>query len=64
MEPLEQRISTLEKKIDAMNIVVNKLYKVFLATVIITVIAFVLPMIGLLFAIPSFLRNYNSMLGL
>jgi hypothetical protein len=64
MEPLEQRLSTLEKKIDAMGIIVTKLYRVFLATVIITVIAFVLPLIGLLFAIPSFLRNYNSMLGL
>ena len=64
MEPLEQRLIELEKKVDAMTVIVNRLYKVFLTAVIISVVAFVLPLIGLLFAIPSFLANYNSMLGL
>lgn len=64
MEPIEQRLIALEKKVDAMTIIVNRLYKVFLATVIISVIAFVLPLIGLLLAIPSFLANYNSVLGI
>lgn len=63
MQPTEQRLLDLEKKVDAMIVVVNKLYKVFLAMVIISVIAFVLPIIGLLFTIPSFLANYAAVLG-
>lgn len=63
MQPTEQRLADLEKKVDAMTVIVNKLYKVFLATVIISIIAFVLPLIGLLFAIPSFMANYASVLG-
>ncbi len=59
----EERLLALEQKIDAMSVVVKKLYRVFLITVIISVVAFVLPLIGLLFAIPSFLSTYASILG-
>lgn len=65
MQPIEQRLLDLEKKVDAMTAIVKKLYFVFLAGVILSVIAFVIPLIGLLFAIPKFLSTYNSsMLGL
>lgn len=60
MENIELRLTELEKKIDAQTKVVNKLYKVFLATVIISVVAFVLPLILLAFAIPSFVGNYSN----
>ena len=65
MQPIEQRLLDLEKKVDAMSVIVKKLYYIFFAGVIITVIAFVIPLIGLIFAIPKFLSTYNSsMLGL
>ena len=65
MQPIEQRLIELEKKVDAMSVIVKKLYYIFLAGVVLTVIAFVIPFIGLLFAIPKFLSTYNSsMLGL
>ena len=60
-----QRIGELEKKIDAIYISVEKTRKYFLWTMIITVLLFVLPLIGLAFTIPMFLNNYvGQMQGL
>lgn len=56
----EQKVSELEKKIDQIYVSVEKTRKYFLWTVIVTLVAFVLPLIGLLFAIPYFL---NTLLG-
>ena len=59
MQPdISQRMTELEKKIDAIYISVEKTRKYFLWTMIITVALFVLPLIGLAFAIPSFMTNY------
>jgi len=59
MDPeLTKRIDTLEDKIDLIYISVEKTRKYFLTTAIITVLAIVVPMIGLVFAIPTFLNNY------
>ncbi len=55
---MEQRIDALDKKIDAIYKSVEKTRKYFLWTMIISVALFVLPLIGLMFAIPSFLQNY------
>jgi predicted ferric reductase len=61
MEPeLTQRLATLEEKVDKMYASVEKLRKYFLWTGIITVLLFVLPLIGLVFAIPSFLSTYSQ----
>lgn len=61
MEPeLNQRLTVLEQKVDAMYASVEKLRKYFLWTGVITLILFILPLIGLLFAIPSFLSSYNQ----
>jgi len=61
MEPeLTERLSVLEQKVDAMYASVEKLRKYFLWTGIITVALFVLPLIGLVFAIPSFLSTYSQ----
>ena len=59
-----QRLDALEKKIDATYISAEKTRKYLLTVIIVSVVAFVLPFIGLLFAIPSFLSTYNSMGGL
>lgn len=62
MEPTttvsEQKLKELEEKINAIYISVEKTRKYFLWTMIITVVAFVLPLIGLAFVIPSFMSNY------
>ncbi len=55
---VEKRLSELEKKVDAIFVSVEKTRKYFLWTGIITVALIVLPMIGLIFAVPSFLNNY------
>jgi hypothetical protein len=55
---LRQKIDELERKIDAVYVSAEKTRKYFLGTIIVSVIAFVLPLIGLLFAIPSFISTY------
>jgi hypothetical protein len=58
------KLEEQEKKIDAVYKSVEKTRKYFLAIIIISVIAFVLPLIGALFAIPSFISNYSGLLDL
>lgn len=59
MEPeLSQRIAVLESKVDVMYASVEKLRKYFLWTGIITVVLFVVPLIGLVLVIPSFINSY------
>lgn len=53
-----QRFVELEKKVGAIYVSVEKTRKYFLWTMIISTALFVLPLIGLLFAIPMFLSNY------
>ena len=55
---LTQRLTTLEEKVDKIFISVEKTRKYFLWTLIISVVLFILPAIGLLFAIPAFMTNY------
>lgn len=57
------RLSELEKKVDAIYISVEKTRKYLYWTMIITIVLFVLPLIGLLFAVPAFITNYSDTLG-
>ena len=57
------RLTELEKKVDAIYVSVEKTRKYLYWTMIITIVLFVLPLIGLLFAIPAFITNYSSTLG-
>ncbi|OGG59972.1 hypothetical protein A3C86_01010 [Candidatus Kaiserbacteria bacterium RIFCSPHIGHO2_02_FULL_49_16] len=59
-----QKLESLEKKVDAVYVSAEKTRKYFLTVIIVSVIAFVLPLIGLLFAIPSFLSTYSDISGL
>lgn len=61
---LQQRLEVLEKKIDATYRSAEKTRKYFLTIIVISVVAFVLPLIGLVFAIPSFLSLYSDLGGL
>lgn len=60
-EELKQKLATLEQKVDAIHVSVEKTRKYFLAVLIVSVIAFVLPLIGLVFAVPSFLDTYSAL---
>ncbi len=60
--PMEQdilkKLAEQEEKIEKIYISVEKTRKYFLWTMIITIVVIVVPIIGLFFAIPSFLNNY------
>ncbi|MBI5046043.1 MAG: hypothetical protein HZC14_03560 [Candidatus Niyogibacteria bacterium] len=62
MDQLDLKIEALEKKIDALQRSIDRLNKIFLWTLIITAALFVLPLIGLLFAIPQVLSTYAGIL--
>ena len=66
MEDLEirQKIDALEQKIDAVYVSAEKTRKYLLTIIFVLVIAFALPLIGLFFAIPSFLSSYGDISGL
>jgi len=55
-----KKIEAQEKKLDDIYRSVEKTRNYFLWTMIITVALFVLPLIGLVFAIPQFLNAYSS----
>jgi hypothetical protein len=61
---LAARLDALEKKIDAAYASAEKTRKYFLAVLVISLIAFVLPLIGLVFAIPSMLSTYSELLAM
>ena len=56
----EDKMMELDKKIDLIYISVEKTRKYFFWTMVITIALFVLPLIGLFFAIPSFLGSYTD----
>ncbi len=59
MEPnTAAKLDELEKKIDAIYISTEKTRKMYMWTMYITIALFVLPLIGLVFALPSFMSSY------
>lgn len=61
MDPeLQQRLTTLEQKIDATYAAANKTRKYLLWTMIISIAVIVLPLLGLVFAIPKFIGTLTS----
>jgi len=56
---LKARIDSLEQKIDATYAVANKTRKIFLWTLIIAVVTTVLPLVGLVFAIPKLMSSLD-----
>ncbi len=61
-QELRQKLEGLEKKIDAVFISAEKTRKYFLGVIIVSVVAFVLPLLGLIFALPSFLAGYGDLM--
>jgi len=58
------KIAEQDKKIEEMSKYITKVKKYIMIFVIVSVVAFVLPLIGLLFAIPSFLNTYQDLSNL
>lgn len=58
----EERLISIENKIDEIQKSVEKTRQYLLWTLVITVAMIVLPAIGLMFAIPSFVGQYNQTL--
>lgn len=56
-----QKLAELEQKIDAIYATTEKVRKYFLWTLIVTIALVVLPAIGLVFAIPSFISQYSNL---
>ena len=61
---IRQRLEALQQKIDAVYVSAEKTRKYFLIIIIVSIVAFVLPLIGLLFAVPAFLSTYSNIGGL
>ena len=61
-EEIKQALETLSRRLEQVYLSVEKTRKYFLVIIVVSVIAFVLPLIGLVFAIPSFLSTYTSLL--
>ena len=63
-QELRQKLETLEKMLGDVYASAEKMRKYFLWTIIISVLVFVVPLIGLLFTVPSFLSSYSSIASL
>ncbi len=57
---LKQLIEAQQKKIDEIYVSVEKTRKYLWWTMIITLVLFVLPLIGIMFVVPSFISSYSS----
>ena len=55
---LEKRLNTQDAKLEAIFKSAEKTRKYFLIIIWITILAVVLPLIGLVFAVPAFMSNY------
>jgi hypothetical protein len=62
-QELNKKIEEQGLKIDAIYKSVEKTRKYFLMIIWITILGVVLPMIGLVFVLPSFISSYTDALG-
>lgn len=62
-EELKSRLDAQDKLLEKIYTSVEKTRQYFLWTLIISVVVFVLPLVGLLFVIPRILSIYTSGLG-
>ena len=62
-EETQNKMAGLEKKIDDIYKSVEKTRKIIMWTGIITIAVIVLPLIAMMFVIPSFISNYTNTLN-
>ncbi|MDO8576428.1 MAG: hypothetical protein Q7R90_03875 [bacterium] len=58
---LREAITRIERKLDATFASAEKTRKYFLGVIVVSVVAFILPLLGLIFAIPSLLSGYAGL---
>ncbi len=58
------KLAEQDRKIEEMSNYIKKVKKYIMIFVIVSIVAFVLPLIGILFAIPSFLDTYQNLSNL
>lgn len=63
-QELRGKLDALERKLEATYRSAEKTRKYFLTVIVVSVVAFVLPLIGLLFAIPSFISTYSDIINI
>jgi len=63
MDQNEARLAAIETKIDDVKKTVDRTYRIFFWSAVIAVASIILPLIGLLFAVPVLISNYSSLLG-
>lgn len=62
-DELRRRLDTQDQLLNSIFNSAEKTRKYFLWTLIITIVMFVLPLIGLVFVLPGFITTYLSTLG-
>lgn len=60
-DDIQQQLRSHDIKLDAIYMSIEKMRRYFLWTLIITIAVIVLPLVGLFFALPSFLGAYSSL---
>ncbi|MEK7105869.1 MAG: hypothetical protein AAB845_03030 [Patescibacteria group bacterium] len=63
-QELEARLKAQDEKLDAIYVSVERTRKYFLFTMVSTLVFFLVPIIGLAFAIPAMLNTLNETTGL
>ena len=62
-QEIQNKMAELEKKIDEIHASVEKTRKIIMWTGIIIAAVIILPLIAMMFAIPSFISNYTDTLN-
>ena len=63
MNPLENKIDELQKKVDGLVRSIKTIKKIFFWIIIVSVVMFIVPLIGLVFVIPQFISIYTGALN-
>lgn len=64
MEEVLKKLEEQQLKIDAMFVSVEKLRKYFLWTLVVTVVTIALPLVAMMFILPSLVGNLSSAYGI
>jgi len=62
-EEVQRRLERLEQKLDAIYVSAEKTRKYFLAVLIVSIVVFIVPLIGLIFAVPGYISTYSELMG-
>lgn len=64
LQQLTASIQTLVTKVESLERSITTIKRIFFWLLVAGTLSFILPLIGLLFVIPTFIQNYTSLLSL